>query len=58
MDYELIYYTAGRTAEVERVLDKNLSQMGLSHSAGEAATTACTCEKVEEKPAYICYWWS
>lgn len=39
MDYELIYYTAGRTAEVERVLDKNLSQMGLSHSAGEAATT-------------------
>ena len=31
MDYELIYYTAGRTAEVERVLDKNLSQMGLSH---------------------------
>lgn len=39
MDYELIYYTAGRTAEVERVLDKSLSQMGLSHSAGEAATT-------------------
>lgn len=39
MDYELIYYTAGKTAEVERVLDKNLSQMGLSHSAGEAATT-------------------
>lgn len=39
MDYELIYYTAGRTAEVERVLDKNLSPMGLLHSSGAAATT-------------------
>ncbi len=39
MDYELIYYTAGRTAEVERTLDKSLSPMGLSHSSGAAATT-------------------
>lgn len=39
MNYELIYYTAGRTAEVERVLDKTLSPMGLSHLSGEAATT-------------------
>lgn len=38
MDYELIYYTAGRTAETERVLDKKLSPLELSHSAGTAAT--------------------
>lgn len=38
MDYELIYYTAGRTAETERILDKKLSTLGLSHSAGAAAT--------------------
>lgn len=38
MDYELIYYTAGRTAEMEHILDKKLSPIGLSHSAGEAAT--------------------
>lgn len=38
MDYELIYYTSGRTAEMERVLEKALSPIGLSQSMGTAAT--------------------
>ncbi len=49
MDYELIYYTSGRTAETERVLDKELSPLGLIHSAGAAATDKSELADILEK---------